>query len=113
MEATSDELIWSIAINLKKARKQHEMTQATLASVACIDLSYVQRVERGRQNLTIRTLARIAAALGVDVQSLLEPCGLEERRLYDRRGKGRGDQGRRAPPVPVDEGSTPPTAKAH
>ncbi len=62
-----------IAINLRRLRLAGGLTQATLAHRAQLDLTYVQRLERGRQNPTIRTLARVASAVGVDAMELLRP----------------------------------------
>lgn len=93
-ETESNEVIRAIAANLKAARKRRKMTQAALAAIASIDLSYVQRVERGRQNLTIKTLARIAAAVGVQVHALLLPSGSDEVQAPERQ---RGDNGHARP----------------
>jgi transcriptional regulator with XRE-family HTH domain len=44
-----------------------------------------QRIEAGTQNLTLRTMAKIARALGVGVVDLLMP---PETRVPARKGKG-------------------------
>jgi transcriptional regulator with XRE-family HTH domain len=47
------------------------MTQEQLASDLNTAVRNVQRIEGGTQNLTLRTIARIAAALGVTPEDLL------------------------------------------
>ncbi len=47
------------------------MTQEQLASELNTAVRNVQRIESGTQNLGLRTIARIAAALGVTPEDLL------------------------------------------
>ena len=47
------------------------MTQEQLAAALNTAARNVQRIEGGTQNLTLRTIARIAAALGVTPEGLL------------------------------------------
>ena len=85
-----DAVIMFIATNMKLARLQRGMTQWQLAIAAKVDLSYVQRLERGRQNVTVRTLARVAAAIGIPVSELLEPVSIS---LTAQRGRPRKNRG--------------------
>lgn len=52
-----------LAIQILKAREKARMTQGQLARAAGTTQSVISRIERGNQNLTIKTLARIAAVL--------------------------------------------------
>lgn len=61
------------------------MTQQVLAQAVGVSVAYLQRVEAGRQNLTLRSLARFAWGLGVHAAALLEPPGA--RRYARRRAK--------------------------
>lgn len=47
-------------------RLARALTQERFAESMGLQTSYVQRVEAGEQNLTIRTMVRFAAALGCD-----------------------------------------------
>lgn len=49
------------------------MTQEKLAERAEVSVRYVQRVEAGSENVTVRTLAKFANALRVDLAALLSP----------------------------------------
>jgi len=46
------------------------MTQETLAEKAQLAPSYLSDVERGRENISVDALARIACSLGVELRDL-------------------------------------------
>ncbi|ESX09919.1 XRE family transcriptional regulator [Mesorhizobium sp. LSJC265A00] len=58
--------------NLRKFRVAKGLSQERLALEAGIDRSYIGRVERGSENVTITTLELIAAVLQTSVASLLQ-----------------------------------------
>ncbi|MEI9417456.1 helix-turn-helix domain-containing protein [Mesorhizobium sp. Cs1321R2N1] len=60
-----------IGWNLRKLRVERGLSQERLALAAEIDRSYVGRVERGSENVTIDTLDAFAAVLGVSAAELL------------------------------------------
>ena len=61
-----------LAPNVRKLRIAAGFTQESLAEQAGIDVSYVQRLERGvPANVTIAIIGALARALGVDVAKLL------------------------------------------
>jgi transcriptional regulator with XRE-family HTH domain len=51
--------------NVRRLRRERELTQEQLAFEAQIDLTYVGGIERGRRNPSLVVIARLAAALGV------------------------------------------------
>ena len=51
-------------------RKLSQMTQETLAEKAQLAPSYLSDVERGRENISVDALARIACSLGVELRDL-------------------------------------------
>lgn len=57
-----------VASRVAHIRVERGMTQETLAQALDIAAKNVQRIESGRQNLTLRTVERLAAALGVDAE---------------------------------------------
>jgi transcriptional regulator with XRE-family HTH domain len=54
-------------------RQARGISQEALADEAGIDRTYVSSVERGKRNIAIDNICRLAAALDVDVRELLRP----------------------------------------
>jgi transcriptional regulator with XRE-family HTH domain len=69
-----------IAANLYRARVRAGMTQEQLAEAADLDLRFVQRVERGRTNLSVLTLVALAEALGEKPGTFFREAVLPEAR---------------------------------
>lgn len=60
----------TIGWNLRRLRVAEGLSQERLALEAGIDRSYVGRVERGMENVTVATLEAFAAVLQVNVAAL-------------------------------------------
>lgn len=60
-----------LAWNVRRLRTGRGLTQEKLAVDAGVAAPYLSRIERGVVNPTIDILDRLAAALGVEVDSLL------------------------------------------
>ncbi|MGZ9719104.1 helix-turn-helix domain-containing protein [Rhizobium miluonense] len=60
----------TIGWNLRRLRVDRGLSQERLALEAEIDRSYVGRVERGRENVTVATLEALARVLSVNVSEL-------------------------------------------
>lgn len=58
-----DGALEQIGRRVAELRAARGLTQAVFAERIGLQISYVQRVEAGEQNLTVRTLVRLAAAL--------------------------------------------------
>lgn len=67
-----DRWLEKLARNLVRLRKSKGMTQTDLAEAASIDRSYIGSVEKGKQNVSLAAVVKIAEALGVAPQDLLE-----------------------------------------
>jgi ribosome-binding protein aMBF1 (putative translation factor) len=52
-----------LAIQIARARQKARLTQGQLAIATGTTQSVISRIERGNQNLTVKTLAKIAAVL--------------------------------------------------
>ena len=61
----------AIAIDIRAARKAKGWTQATLSKKAGLPQSQISRIERDPTATTVRTLKRIARALGLPVASIV------------------------------------------
>ena len=62
----------TIGWNLRKLRVEQALSQERLALEAGIDRSYVGRVERGEENVTVETLEALARVLQVPVRCLFD-----------------------------------------
>ncbi|MFC3679008.1 helix-turn-helix domain-containing protein [Bacterioplanoides pacificum] len=65
------DLAKKIGANIRKARKEKNISQDGLALLCGLDRSYMGRIERGEVNLTVEKLYLIAKPLGCRAASLL------------------------------------------
>lgn len=59
-----------VGLNLQELRRRKGFSQEELAHRAEVHQTYLSGVERGRRNASVMVLARIAAALGADLEDL-------------------------------------------
>jgi transcriptional regulator with XRE-family HTH domain len=59
-----------VAWNIRRLRVERQVSQEAFAVDARIDRTYVSRLERGMENPTVVVLEGIAAALGVEIETL-------------------------------------------
>lgn len=57
--------------NLRRLRKAKGLSQEAFADTLRIHRTYMGGLERGERNVTLKTVERMAAALGVDPADLL------------------------------------------
>jgi transcriptional regulator with XRE-family HTH domain len=60
-----------LARNLKRIRKDREMTQEELAERVGVSLGWISRIERGVNSPNLKLLTKIARTLGVKVKDLI------------------------------------------
>ena len=80
-------------------RQLRRKTLREIADAAGLSESFLSQVERGRTNVSISSLQRIAAALGVDVSDVFARDGAETPRVVHRRERelvSFGSQARKA-----------------
>jgi transcriptional regulator with XRE-family HTH domain len=65
------EIISTVAENVRKARKAAGLSQEELALEADVDRTYISQVERGKRNITVVILARLARAMRTSAAELL------------------------------------------
>jgi len=61
-----------LGMRIQALRAKRSMTQEALAKKARLSRGYLARIETGRHEPTLRTLRKLAKALGVPVTALLE-----------------------------------------
>ncbi|MFB6455316.1 helix-turn-helix domain-containing protein [Chitinophaga sp. Hz27] len=66
----NEHIIKSFGANLKRIRKEKEMTQVDVAFEAELEPSYMTRLENGKVDPSLSTICALASALDVD------PCEL-------------------------------------
>jgi len=68
---------------IKKIRTTLKMTQKQLADLVDIDESMINKIENGHSTGSIRTLTKLAAALGVSIAELIGEQSPEQREEDD------------------------------
>ena len=66
------ELFNRIGLNVRVERTIKRLTQAQLAEMIDVHEKYIGKIETGKQNITLKTLNKIAQALNIDITRLLE-----------------------------------------
>lgn len=73
MREDPERILRDIGQRVAEVRVERDWTQERFAEELGVTTNYVQRIERGGQNLTIHRLVWLAAALGVSFMDLLTP----------------------------------------
>lgn len=66
----ADRVLFRIGRKVAELRKREGLTQEQLAEKLGLSLKYTQRLEAGRENLTIRSLCRIALFFRIEARNL-------------------------------------------
>ena len=69
----SDRILRNVGRRIAELRTDKKMTQEQLATRAGVSLKYLQRLEAGSENLTLRSLVEWANTVRVKLPALLEP----------------------------------------
>ena len=67
-----DELLLKIGQNIRYIRVKKGLSQEELSFSAGINLNTISTLERGINNVKIKTLFNIASALGVEVKEIID-----------------------------------------
>jgi DNA-binding XRE family transcriptional regulator len=79
-----DALFKAVGARIRDLRNQAGLNQPEFAKAAGVSAQYAWRIEDGRQNLSLRTMSRIAIALGVPMSALLEGIEADPGSLQNR-----------------------------
>ena len=66
------ELFKTLALNIKIIRTIKKITQAQLAELIDVHEKYIGVIEAGKQNITLKTLNKIANALQTDITTFFQ-----------------------------------------
>lgn len=61
-----------LAENMRKIRMRKKMSQGDICRALGVDRAYISNIESGKQNPTLSTIEKIAKALGVKIDELLQ-----------------------------------------
>lgn len=61
--------------NVKKFRQKKKISQEQLASLAGLNRTYIQSIEKGKRNVSIVVAEKIAISLGVNFNKLVDRNG--------------------------------------
>lgn len=70
-QKNQDEFLKKLGENIVQIRKQKKMSQQDLAYAIGWDKPNLRKVEKGRVNLTVKSLLLLAEGLGISIQNLL------------------------------------------
>ena len=73
MSEDPEQLLKQVGQRIAELRRGLGLTQKALAERLGISAPYMSQMEHGSENLTLRTMVKLAAALGVRTADLLEP----------------------------------------
>ena len=77
MEAMKDRALVEFGGRVRDLRKARGLSQEELADRAGLHFTYIGGVERGERNLSLKSINKIADALGVDARELFIPAFAE------------------------------------
>ncbi len=69
---TEQEILKKFGFNVKLERMKQGLTQAEVAEMLDVHEKYVSRIERGKQNVTIKTLNKLSTVLKIDMYKFLQ-----------------------------------------
>ena len=72
MESKNRRLLKLFGTNVRRQRTSVGLTQGEAAKRAKLDPTYISGIERGVRNPSLRSISRVARALGVSVSALCE-----------------------------------------
>jgi UDP-N-acetylglucosamine 1-carboxyvinyltransferase len=75
----TDDYLSRVGTLIRDARRHKKLTQAELAEALQTSQSAVARIEQGKQNLSLETLARISEALDTEVVAVASSTPLNLR----------------------------------
>ena len=65
MKVQEDEIAVIIGSRIRELRLEKNYSQEKLAELSSLDMTYISMVERGKRNITVKSLLSICQALGI------------------------------------------------
>ncbi|MFY0640225.1 MAG: helix-turn-helix transcriptional regulator [Bermanella sp.] len=67
-----EQILSKFGLHIKALRKGKNLSQEQLASLSELDRTYISGIERGKRNVSLLNIIKIAGALELKVSALLE-----------------------------------------
>lgn len=67
------EILESFGQALRKARENRQLSQEKLGLISQLDRTYISAVERGKRNISLINMCKLADALRIDLADLIAP----------------------------------------
>ncbi|WP_082135155.1 helix-turn-helix domain-containing protein [Puniceibacterium sp. IMCC21224] len=77
-------LLQAVGLRIRQLRMESGHSQQSFSEAAGMSNNYAWRVEAGRQNLNLKTLSRIAFALGISMSDLLNGIDADPKTIGTR-----------------------------
>lgn len=68
----ADHQLIAFGLHLKKLRLERDLSQEQLGLIADLDRTYISGIERGKRNVSLTNVFRIAQALEIPVAQLFQ-----------------------------------------
>jgi len=66
------EILQHFGLRIKTLRQERGLSQEKLAEIAYLHRTYINLVESGKRNISLKNIYRLSKALGVSVKELFE-----------------------------------------
>lgn len=67
-----EQVLCKFGMHIKALRKNKNLSQEQLASLSELDRTYISGIERGKRNVSLLNIIKIAEALELEASTLLE-----------------------------------------
>jgi len=73
-----EQILCKFGLHIKALRKNKNLSQERLASLSELDRTYISGIERGKRNVSLLNIIKIAEALELKASALLEFSWVED-----------------------------------
>ncbi len=73
-----EQILCNFGLHIKALRKNRNLSQERLASLSELDRTYISGIERGKRNVSLLNIIKIAEALELKASALLEFSSVED-----------------------------------
>ena len=70
-----DDLLSAFGLNVQEVRRDKKLSQENLADLADLDRTYISSMERGKRNVSLLNIIKVANALSVSPEIFVKGLG--------------------------------------